>query len=496
MSVMIALGLVSVMLLIGMTLRAKVPFFRTMLVPSTVLAGIVGLVVMNAFTKPAAQFGVNSSLMTTIVNILFTLSFISIALTRTPKQKQVKGQDSTTKSVAKNSLGMGLIWDILYALTPVIGAVVILLIGSGFGMDKIYGLLIPYGFTQGPGQAATYGAIFEQYGWKDAAMVGITFAAVGFIAAFLIGVPLAKLGIKRGIARNSGKTTESVSRGYFQKEEQHESMGKVTTHSGSVETLAYHFALMGICYLLALFISYLFSFIPGFLGTSMSGMLFMCGMFAGYIVNFITKKLKIDYLQNSTLQSKITGWLTDFLVIASFMSVKVSVVSKWIVPILVECVVVTLVTIAICMYFGQRFPDKTGNFERTLGLYGTSTGTVPSGIALVRMVDPRLRTTVATELGMMNIPMLLSSITGVLLMAIASKSMDFWLGMALLVVQVPVFLIVLRVLHLRGGQTYSFSKKWLAEHRDDFKEGREVLHGTLRQTEILPQAKEILREEG
>lgn len=480
MNVMIALGLISIMLLVGMLLRAKIPFFRMMLVPATVIAGLVGLVVMNLLGDSLKPSGVDTGLLTNIVNILFTLSFISIALTRAPKQRRKEGEDSTAKSVAKGSLGMGLIWDILYALTPVAGAMIIMVVGSGFGMDKIYGLLIQFGFAQGPGQAATYGTIFEQYGWKDAAMVGMTFAVTGFIAAFLIGVPIAKMGLRRKIARNGGKATESVSKGYFPKEEQRETMGKVTTYSGNVETMAYHFALMGVCFLLAIGISKLFALIPGFLGSSMSGMLFMCGMFAGYIVNFVTKKLKIDHLQNNTLQSKITGWMTDFLVIASFMSVRVSVVGKWIVPILAECIVVALITIGICMYFGQRLGGQN-DFERTLGLYGTSTGTVPSGIALIRMVDPRLKTTTATELGMMNIPMMASTITVMVVMAVASHSMDFWLGMGILIIQVPVFMLLLRVFRCWGKKSYSFNKKWLTAHADQFGGDHETLHGSLRQ---------------
>ena len=43
---------------------------------------------------------------------------------------------------------MGLLWDILYGLTPLIGFIVILLVGTPFGMDAKYGLMIPFAFCQ------------------------------------------------------------------------------------------------------------------------------------------------------------------------------------------------------------------------------------------------------------------------------------------------------------------------------------------------------------
>lgn len=69
---------------------------------------------------------------------------------------------------------------------------------------------------------------------------------------------------------------------------------------------------------------------------------------------------------------------------------------------------VTSVTFFVCFYFGKRFGGDN-DFERTIGLYGTSTGTVPTGIALVRIVDPNFKTNTAVELGLTNIVMMAST---------------------------------------------------------------------------------------
>ena len=74
------------------------------------------------------------------------------------------------------------------------------------------------------------------------------------------------------------------------------------------------------------------------------------------------------------------------------MAVSLDVIKDWLPIILVVSLAITIVTFLVCFYFGQRF-GGTNDFERTLGLYGTCTGTVPSGIALIRIVDPNFHTT-------------------------------------------------------------------------------------------------------
>lgn len=271
MNIMMSLGWAGTMLLVGVLLRAKVPLFQKMLVPASVLAGLVGVIVINL----GINVGTSGETYTKIVNELFTISFISIGLTDPAPTAKQTGQK---KAIARGSFGMGLVWCILYALTPIIGFAVVRYFGKPFHLDKIYGTMIPFAFTQGPGQAASFGALYEGYGWKNATMVGVTFAAIGFLVSFLVGVPLAKLGINRQLARNIGQIDPKIARGYYRKEEQNEYVGKDTVYSGNLETLSFHCALIALCYILAVGLSKLFSLMPGFFGGALSGMMFMNGM--------------------------------------------------------------------------------------------------------------------------------------------------------------------------------------------------------------------------
>lgn len=448
MSFMMAFGWAGIMLCMGMFLRVKIPVFRKMLVPTGVIAGILGIIFMNVAMGADVDVGTDMEMFTSIVNHLFTVSFISISLTSTPQEEK-----GNAGNVLKGAVSMGLLWCLLYSMTPVIATGALYLMSSITDMSPGYGMLIQFAFCQGPGQSAAYGAIFEQYGWDHASTVAITFASIGFIVAFLIGIPAAKLGVKRGIAKHCGKIDEAILKGYFRKEEQTEYMVKDTTCSSNIETLAFHFALIGVCYVLAVGIGKILSYIPGFLGTSMSSMMFMNGMYAAYLVKWLMKKLHLDFLQENVLQSKITGWTADYLVVCAFMAVSVDMISRWLLPIFVVVLVTTVVTFAVSFYFGQRI-GGVNDFERTLGLYGTCTGTVPSGIALVRIIDPEFKTTTSVELGAMNLVMLASTPVYIFILAYASDSLSLSSTILALLGCAVVYLILLKATKSWGKKSY------------------------------------------
>jgi ESS family glutamate:Na+ symporter len=185
--------------------------------------------------------------------------------------------------------------------------------------------------------------------------------------------------------------------------------------------------------------------------------MFICGMLAAYIVKAIMKKLKIDFLLEDTLQTKITGWTADYLVVCAFMAVGFNVLGQWLVPIIIEAAIITVVTVVVCFYFGQRL-GASHDFERTLGLYGCATGTVPSGIALIRIIDPDFKTTTAVELGMMNITMFLSTPVVIVLMALASGTISVPVTMGVLAGCVVLYLVILKVTKCWNKPTYTFKK--------------------------------------
>ena len=73
MSFMMAFGWAGVMICIGIYLRAKIPVLRSMLVPASVAAGILGFGFVNFFIYAGISIGTDTQTYTAIVNHLFTI---------------------------------------------------------------------------------------------------------------------------------------------------------------------------------------------------------------------------------------------------------------------------------------------------------------------------------------------------------------------------------------------------------------------------------------
>ena len=477
MPALFALSVIGVLCCVGMILRRWVPFLRNNLVPATVIAGFLGTIVMNA-GLPRLLEGVDAELLAGITTQLFTLAFISIGLTQTPRAGGPRGARGS--GLLRGSWSMGLTWTLLFSLQALLGFLVVFLAGSRFGMDPMYGLLAAFAFAQGPGQAATFGAIFEQQGWEGAVPVALAFAAVGFAASFLMGVPLAKWGMRLGLGKHSVPLSDSVRRGYYPREEQRESMGRVTTFPGNFETLGFHFALMGIAYLGAHGISWCFAFLPGFLGTTMSGLMFFNGLLAALAVRWALNRVGLGHLLDSQLQAKITGFTSDYLVVASFMAVQLAVVVDWLVPILLACAVLTLATLVICYLIGQRY-GSDHDFERTMGLYGTATGTTPTGLTLVRIIDPRLKTATMAEMGLMNLPEMLYIPAMLTIAAGFAGTLAAWPVAGILAALTLAYFVLMLVTRSIGPRTFSFSRRWNGRGRGSGGEA-DRLEGELNQS--------------
>ena len=71
---MIAFGIAGIALCLGVFLRAKIGFLRNMLVPASVIAGILGMIFMNVTAELGINIGTDSEMFTQIVNHLFTIS--------------------------------------------------------------------------------------------------------------------------------------------------------------------------------------------------------------------------------------------------------------------------------------------------------------------------------------------------------------------------------------------------------------------------------------
>jgi ESS family glutamate:Na+ symporter len=389
-------GAMGVMLLVGVLLRATVPFFQRFLIPSSLIGGLLGLIVLSSglVALPSAQFE-------TFAYHLFIISFISVGLTHT---SHLKNGSTEKVRLLGAPVWMGLIEGVTISLQALIGCLFVLLFGlMGTRLFPTFGLLIPLGFTEGPGQALSIGKTWEGFGFAHAATIGLTFATLGFFFAFFVGVPLVNWGIKHGRRANGpAKLSADLLKGLPKPGQAKESAGELTTHTGNIETLAFQMALVGLVYIITyLLIRLLENVLPPDMAATFWGFFFFFAMVVALLVRGIMVKLKVIHLVDPGIQRRITGWSVDFLIVATVMAIQVAIVWEYIVPILVMSLVSGVLTTWIVLYLGNRLDNY--NLERTAAIYGTVTGTLPSGLLLLRIVDPEMKTPVALEIGLMNL---------------------------------------------------------------------------------------------
>lgn len=391
MPLMVGLGWLSLMLLAGVVLRAKVGILQKYLFPASLVGGVIGFIVINA-----GWTSLDHQVFTLIAYHLFSIGFISIGLTGSDNK------ESTPKAILRGSLWFAIIFIFSICFQGMIG-IGILGVFNQF-MKPLYlglGTLVGTGFAQGPGQVVALAATWESaYQIPNAVSIGLTFSAFGFLVAALVGVPLANWGVRKGLtAKTSKELPLEVSVGLF-KANQGGEAGRQTTHSANVDTFAFQLALVfGIYLLTYLECRFLHSVYPKVLQAMTFGFAFFYGLINSLIVRLIMKKLKIDYLINNNVQRRITGTSVDFMIVATLMAVQMTVVFTYIVPIFTISAVVTAVTLAYILYLGRRTGADAYAFERALTMFGNMTGTVASGLLLLRIVDPDLESPIPTELG-------------------------------------------------------------------------------------------------
>lgn len=389
---MLGFGWLGVMLLLGIFLRARVGLLQRFLFPSCLIGGLAGLAILQT-----GMVNVETSLLETFAYHLFNISFISVGLTiRSPEEQKAYGG----REVVKGSIWMAMVAGVMMPLQALIGGGLVLAFNYfDFNLFKTFGFFAPLGFVQGPGQVLSVGKAWEILGFADAATIGLTFATIGFLFAFFVGVPLANWGIRRGMAEHA---PQSIPRdllvGIVPKGVQLEPAGKLTMHSGNVDTMAFQFALVGLVYLLTYaLVRGLAGLLRPELAVTLWGFFFFLGLLISIAVRTIIIRAGFGHMVDPGVQRRITGWSVDFLIVATVMAVQPAIVWKYALPIGTISLVCGVVTTLGIIYLGNRLWAL--NIERMVGIYGICTGTASSGLLLVRVVDPEFRTSVAMELG-------------------------------------------------------------------------------------------------
>ncbi|MDD3980732.1 MAG: sodium:glutamate symporter, partial [Spirochaetales bacterium] len=324
------------------------------------------------------------------------ISFISMSLRSSPPK--VKGH--------KGGGVLGMSTGILlgYATQALLGLGLTL-----FFLPKIHpalGLHLPLGFALGPGQAYAIGKGWESMGFQGGASVGLTFAAMGYIWACFGGVVLINMGIRKGWVSPemlSFMKDKDLMSGVVGKDRQKASGGHLTTDSEAIDSLSFHVAMVCVVYFLSFLLLKGVSFLLGFAGNignelaaNLWGINFIFSAICAIVARRIIDLLKLGYVLDDDTLTRVSGFSVDFMVAGALAAISLVFVGQYWLPILVISTIGGLLVCFTVPWVSSRmFHDY--HFERMLMLYGVSTGTLSTGLALLRVMDPEFRTKVSSD---------------------------------------------------------------------------------------------------
>lgn len=402
-------GAVSAALLAATLVRAKIRFFQRFLIPNALTAGFLLLIFYNYL---APRIGMSQEDLGAFAYHLLNLSFIAMTLRKPVPRRSAKdqgpgGKTSTPKQPRGRVLSLAVLVLSQYAVQAVIGlALTFLLISTAMpDLFPTIGYLVPLGFSSGPGQAYAIGQVWIDYGFEGAGSVGLTFAAIGFLWACFGGVYLINVGIRRGwIKPGEFNLRENRLRnGFFKKDIELPVGSRLTTETEAIDTMAYNAAVVLFVYLLAYLVLRLLTFLLSFAGSagndlasSLWGIAFIFCALTAMAVRRITSAAKINHTFDSGSLTRVAGLSIDFMVAASLGAISIVVVKAYWLPILVMSVVAGIVSFVLVPWAGSRmFPDY--RFGRMLIVFGAATGTLATGLALLRVIDPDFKSPVAGD---------------------------------------------------------------------------------------------------
>ena len=377
------------LLVVGKLVRLKVSLLQRLYLPSSVIGGAVGLVVVSVFGERIdPEFvGAMRSVPGFLINVVFATLFLGKAI---PNLRRV-----VSLAFPQLVLGQVIAW----------GQYVIGLGLAGFVLAKLcgvppcFGNLLEIGFEGGHGTVGGMAESFLKAGWSDGAALGFTIATAGMVIGIVIGMALINWAHGRGIVkevvpfeRRRGHERLGVHR-----RRKRPAAGLQTVMSDSIDSLAWHLAIVGVAIALGAGILALlrltgWKVFDGF-------PLFPLCMIGGVVLQFFAKRvIRKDLMIDHGQMERISGAALDFLVVSAVATIQLKVVAANWRPLALLVVAGTIWSAWIVMCVAPKiFRDAW--FERAIAEFGQATGVTATGLMLLRTVDPENRTSAAMSFG-------------------------------------------------------------------------------------------------
>ncbi|MBQ7935120.1 MAG: hypothetical protein IJ333_02075 [Clostridia bacterium] len=407
-------------LLVANMLKRSIKWLEASLIPTSVLGGGILLAITGIYSAITGEnifntafFGGNG------INTLEMITYHALALGFIASTFK-SGKSKMTKERTVEIFNTGVNTVATYLLQAVVGfgiTIVAALIIKDF--FPAAGVLLPFGYGQGTGQALNYGGIYENdFGFVGGKSFGLTIAALGFLSASIGGVIHLNILKKKGKIKTFGSQEAALQSEEVQGEDE-------IPMQGSMDKLTVQLALVGAAYFLAyLLMMVLGNLVPGFKSV-IYGFNFLLGVLTAtlmkVVINFLRKKKIINrQYMNDFLMTRCSNFFFDIMVVAGIAAIRLSILEKYWGIILILGVVGLLVT-----YWYNRLTAKTlfpqYAEEQFLTMYGMLTGTASTGIILLREIDGEFKTPAADNMVYQNFPAIVFGFPLMLLATLAPQ---------------------------------------------------------------------------
>ena len=439
-------------LLVANALKRAIPLLQASLIPTSVLGGALLLLVSGIYNLFAGDSlfdtaffaGHGTSMLEIITYHTLALGFIASSL-KTSDEKMTKqrtveifntGVTTVSTYLVQAITGLGLTILISMIMTDIFPAA---------------GMILPFGFGQGTGQAMNYGSIYEtDYGFVGGKSFGLAIATFGFLVASFGGVIyLSYLKRKNNIVKKAYKTMKTASNRSAKQDEipLYESMDTLGVQIAFI--LGSYVITYGIISLLGVLLPGMKSILYGF--NFLIGVLVATGVkkFVGVLED--KGYLKKHYF-NDFIMIRLRNVFYDVMVVAGIAAIRISTMKGYLGVLLIICIVGAILTFAY-NYFVSRILFKDYQDEHLVAMYGMLTGTASTGVVLLRELDPHFETPVSDNLIYQNFPAI---IFGLPLMLIAAQAPENPVGTLFIAI---AFFAVLNIILFRKQIAGIFKKK-------------------------------------
>ncbi len=387
-----------VLLLIGKFLRSTVSIFRKLYLPSSVIGGAVGLLILTFCGDyvPAGCTAGWSSLPGFLINIVFASLFLGVSM---PKMKGMR-----------RMVGTQIAFGQICALGQyVVGlGIAMLILVPFFHVSPLFGNLIEIGFEGGHGTVGGLIETFSALGWEEGKDLGFAIATAGLIVGVVLGTALINWALWKGILKNV-RRIENAERleqlGFYSPTKERPAAGVQTVYSDSLDSLAFHISIFGLALLAGLGMKEFFLFCdPCFpesfrsLRVFQSFPLFPFCMIGGLLVQSILRRARLDVFVDGGQISRIAGASLDFLVVSAVASIRLDFVAAYWLPLLLLIIGGTVWNLFCVLIIAPRI-FKRDWFERAIAEFGQMSGVTATGLLLLRTADPENKTTALTAFG-------------------------------------------------------------------------------------------------